>query len=274
MTINSAIEALYNNQMLVPNGAEIMEGVMKASADYCTRGPVELDLAYGDGERHKLDLFHPDDGAMSNTLVVFIHGGYWQWRDRKDFSTMASGLNGQGLSVALPSYDLCPAVSVMDIVEQMRACCAYLWKRFNKPLILAGHSAGGHLTAAMLATDWAQVGVEDIKIVGAAPISGVFDLGPLVETSLNEALQFTPDTAREASPLFWQPRINVPTLAYVGGGESEGFLWQTKTLVDTWNATGFDARYIEIPEANHFTAVAPLRDKDSEMVKAITELAV
>src|ERR1700716_3216886 len=107
-------------------------------------------MAYGPGERHRIDLFS-GDGA--GAIVVFIHGGYWQSLDGSFFSHLAGGLNTHGISVAIPSYDLCPCVTVDDIIQQMRMATREL-ARLGQSLVISGHSAGGHLAACMLATDW------------------------------------------------------------------------------------------------------------------------
>lgn len=272
MPINQVNEALYNNRLLVPNALEITGLLEQRSASFRDAARAELDIPYGAGERSKFDLFMPQ-GEDWQTLVVFIHGGYWQMRDRKDFSALARGTVENGLAVAMPSYDLCPDVTIGDIINQLRGLCKHLHRTYGKPLVIAGHSAGGHLTAAMLGTDWAVEDAQDMKILGAVPISGVFDLMGLIGTTINEPLKLNPDTAKLWSPLLWTPRVKVPMRVYVGGGESQGFLDQSRWLVDTWGPYGVDAEYIEIAHANHFTVIAELEDKDSAMAQTILKLA-
>src|SRR4051794_41667326 len=107
-------------------------------------------IPYDSGTRHGIDFF-PGDGT--GPIVVFIHGGYWQALDSSYFSHLAAGLNARGISVAIPNYGLCPDVTVQDIIRQMRMACCEL-ARFSRSLVISGHSAGGHLAACMLATDW------------------------------------------------------------------------------------------------------------------------
>src|SRR4051794_31254438 len=142
-------------------------------------------IPYGPGERHRIDLF-AGDGA--GPVVVFIHGGYWQAFDGSSFSHLAGGLNAHGIDVAVPSYDLCPAVSIGDIIGQMRSASRELAK-LGRPLVISGHSAGGHLAACMLATDWRafDASLPEGFVTAAYTISGLFDLPPLVKTSINGA---------------------------------------------------------------------------------------
>src|SRR5215475_7802562 len=148
-------ELEYNNRRRVPEHVEINARWQTASAAYRAAARVDLDQTYGPGDRHRFDLFLA--GKADAPLVVYIHGGYWQRGDRSDYAFLAQVLNARGLDVALPSYALCPAVSVMDIVSELRSFLVALWRKTGKHALLTGHSAGGHLTAAMLATDWCRV---------------------------------------------------------------------------------------------------------------------
>jgi arylformamidase len=227
-------------------------------------------IPYGAGARHTIDFFPAENDGP---IVVFIHGGYWQALDSSFSSHLARGLNAHGVSVAIPSYDLCPHVSVGDIIEQMRAMTRELAKR-GRPLVMSGHSAGGHLAACMLATEWraidAALPADLIKAVYA--ISGLFDLGPLVPTSINIPLRLNDLSAREVSPLFWPAPSRGSLDAVVGGDESAEYFRQSRSIVDVWGA-GIPTRYQAIAGANHFTAVAPLADPQSAMTLRLKQLA-
>ena len=148
------LEAEYNNRARVPDHEQVIAGWMSDAAGYREAAACDLDIAYGDHERQKFDFF-PANGRDDAPLVVFIHGGYWQALDRAAFSHMASGVAAHGLDMAIPSYRLAPDFSVHDIIDDMRALCLALWNSHGRKLVVAGHSAGGHLAAAMFATDWA-----------------------------------------------------------------------------------------------------------------------
>lgn len=157
-------------------------------------------------------------------LVVYIHGGYWQWGDRTMYSFLARELNASGINVAIPSYSLCPAVSVMGIVGELRMCLAAIWKEYRVRPLVIGHSAGGHLTAAVLGADWSGFAdvPSDLVSVGLA-ISGLFDLTPLVRTSINQAIGLSIESARAASPRFWAPPKQGALVAAVGEHDSSEF---------------------------------------------------
>jgi arylformamidase len=264
-------EAEYNNRARVPEHPEIAERWSLLSSAYRLAGNTELDQPYGTRERQRYDLFHAE--AAGAPLVVYIHGGYWQRGDRKEYSFVARELNAAGVTVAIPSYTLCPAASVMEIGDEMQACMAALWKKTGKRPMVVGHSAGGHLTAEMLARTWSGGVPADLVRYGYA-ISGVFELAPLLRTSLNKALGLTPGTARAASPLYRPPAPKGRRLvAAVGGAESGEFLRQSRTLAQSWSTVGLDARCEVIANANHFTVVDELVHPDSDMLKRIVLMA-
>jgi arylformamidase len=229
-------------------------------------------VSYGPGARHIIDVF-PSRGE--GDLVVFIHGGYWQALDGSFFSHLAAGLNAHGVSVAIPSYDLCPQVSIDDIIAEMRMAAREL-ARSGRRLVVSGHSAGGHLAACLLATDWRSVDpVLPQDLVSAAyAISGLFDLGPLVKTSVNNALGMDEAAARRASPLFWPAPSHGSLDAVVGGDESAEYFRQSRIIVDAWGHADIETRFAEVPGANHFTAIAPLADPDSPMTRRLLQLAL
>lgn len=267
-------EAEYNNRARVPEHPEIIAGWSEDAAAYRKASVCELDLAYGASERTMLDLFHPAHGHHDAPMAVFIHGGYWQALDRKTFSAVARGLNAHGISVAVPSYDLCPQVGIGDIDEEMRQCCAWLWRRHGRHLTMLGHSAGGHLTAAMIATDWRNRDAAlppDLCTRGYA-ISGLFELAPLIGTSINDALGLDEASAREMSPLAWPVNHASHLTAAVGRLESSEFHRQARAVCDAWRKHGVETAYREIDGADHFTVLAGLTDADSIMVREIVEL--
>jgi arylformamidase len=262
-------EAEYNNRARVPEHPAVMAGWVRDAAEYRERNPPRV-LRYGPGERHRIDLFA---GNSDGPIVVFIHGGYWQALDASSFSHCARGLNAQGISVAVPTYDLCPAVSVADIITQMRAASRELAK-LGQPLVVSGHSAGGHLAACMLATSWTALdaSLPNNLVKASYAISGLFDLPPLVGTSINKALGMDPASAKAASPLFWAPPKQGSLDAVVGGNESTEYFRQSRTIVAEWGR-GIATRFDTVPDANHFTAIAPLSDPNSPMVLRLKELA-
>jgi arylformamidase len=263
-------EVEYNNRARVPENPAIIAGWSRDAAAYRETHPAKT-IAYGAGDRNRIDLFAGDG---KGAIVVFIHGGYWQALDGSFFSHLAAGLNVHGIDVAVPSYDLCPAVSIADIIDEMRAAMREL-ARLRRPLIVSGHSAGGHLAACMLATDWRAVDASlpaDL-VTSAYAISGLFDLRPLVATSINTALKLDDVSAKAASPLFWPSPSSGTLDAVVGGHESAEYFRQSRSIVDAWNAAGIASQFATVADANHFTAIAPLADANSPMTLRLKQLA-
>jgi arylformamidase len=263
----------YNNRARVPEHPAIIEGWARDAAAWRAAATAELDIPYGESPRQRVDIFHPprEKGAA---LVLFVHGGYWQALDKGHFSHLAAGANAHGFPVAIAGYDLCPAVTVREIVHQMRSLAAFLCRRCGRPVVAAGHSAGGHLTAALLATDWAAIDPAlppDLVPAGLA-VSGLFDLVPLVETPINDALGLDAAEARAMSPLFWTVPSNRRLEAWVGAEESGEYLRQSRTIAESWQRAGARTRFEAVPGANHFTIVSDLADADSAMVATLVEM--
>jgi len=222
---------------------------------------AELDVPYGGAPRQRLDLFQAAGGA-GGPVALYIHGGYWQTMDKSFSSHVARGANERGVTVAIAGYTLCPETTISGIIEELRAAVAFVSSRFGKPVTVYGHSAGGHLSACMLAMD---------TVSAALPISGIFDLEPLVSTSLNKALGLDIAEARRLSPLFWDLPADKPVVAYVGGDESSEFLRQTRSLCARFCA--FNARGVEVAGAGHFSVIGPLADPESAITRDLVQLA-
>jgi arylformamidase len=270
------LESQYSPRLSVPDHAEIFARWARAAEDYradmLKAGKAELGFSYGESSRQFVDLFFPAAGE-SAPLVLFIHGGYWRAMDPSFHSHMARGLNERGFAVGVVGYDLCPVVTIADIVEQIRRACASLWQRFDRRMLVCGHSAGGHLTAAMVATDWQKLWPkvpQDLVPVGYA-ISGVFDLTPLTKTSMNQDFKLDDQTARQISPIFWPVPEGRSLDAAVGDLETSEFKRQSRSMADVWRQGQAETRYGELP-GNHFTVIDGLADPKNAMVARIAEL--
>lgn len=271
-------EAEYNNRARVPEHSQIFAGWVRDAQDYrdetLKRDRAELGLSYGDTPRQLYDLFLPDAGEAA-PLALFVHGGYWRSLDPSSFSHMARGLNTRGVAVAVVGYDLCPTVGIGDIVEQIRRACATLWQRFERRMLVYGHSAGGHLAAAMVATDWQALypkAPADLVPAGYA-ISGIFDLAPLVNLAMNQDFRLDAAEARRLSPLFWPVKAGRVLDAVVGGDESSEFKRQSETIAKAWQQNGAETRYEAVAGKNHFTVLDALADPGSAMVARLADLA-
>lgn len=267
-------EKEYDNRGRVPDHEVIFAGMVRNSGAYRAASPkAELGISYGPSARQIIDFF--PSAAATAPLAVFIHGGYWRSRDPSSYSHFAKILNANGISVAIAGYDLAPQVSIATIIEQMRAACLYLWRKHKRRLFVFGHSAGGHLTACMLATDWKTFdsSAPSDLVPAAYAISGVFDLMPLLHVSTNADFKLNETSARASSPVYWKVPAGRIFDAVVGGIESDEFIRQTRMIADEWAKLGVKTRYGEIEGANHFTVVEPLNDPNSAMSARLIELA-
>ena len=265
-------EVEYNNRARVPENPALIAGWAADAAAYraaaCPRDRCPMVPARATGSISSPATMAKARSSSSSTAGT---GRRWIFR----FSAISPrGLNAHGIDVAIPGYDLCPEVTVEEIIGQMRMATREL-ARLGRPLVISGHSAGGHLAACMLATDWPafDASLPADLVIAAYTISGLFDLGPLVDTSINKAVGLDQATARAVSPLFWRAPAHGSLDAVVGGNESAEYFRQSQTIVDLWGKAGIATRFGTVPGANHFTAIAPLADPASPMVSRLRELA-
>jgi arylformamidase len=271
-------EKEYDNRGRVKEHPEIFarwEREAAAFRDARAANGAEFSIAYGPSPRQIYDLFPIKDDNKDTPLALFIHGGWWRSLAPAMFSQMARGPNTRGITVAVAGYDLCPAVTIATIIEQMRAACLHLWRKRKRRIMAYGHSAGGHLAACMAAQDWKKFASDaPADLVPAAyAISGVFDLAPLTQVSQNADLRLDDAEARRVSPVHWRLPARRTLDAVVGGDESGEFLRQSRDIVSTWGKQGAETRYEALPSANHFTAIDPLTDANSAMTRRVTDLS-
>lgn len=223
------------------------------------------DVRYGPGRKQTVDLF-PAERARG--ALLFIHGGYWRALDKDDHSFIAPPFVAEGIGVAVLNYDLCPEVSVAHIVDECRQAVDWLAREGAthgvpaKRMIVGGHSAGGHLTAMMFATDWKARGSPDDPVLGGVSISGVFDLAPLVDVSFNADLGLDHQSARELSPALLDPRVDAPLLLAAGAGETQEFVRQSRALWNSWpgcRPAGSTSPLL-VPDRHHFSVLSELAD--------------
>lgn len=269
-------EVEYDNRARVTEHVEIFaRWHAEAEAHRTKSRKAEIGLSYGPSPRQTIDLFPADNDGPTTPLMLFIHGGWWRTLAPDQFSQMAKGANAQGVTVAVVGYDLCPAVTIADIVQEVRAACLYLWRKRRQRLLAVGHSAGGHLAACMLATEWKTLAPDapNDLVPAAYAISGVYDLAPLTQISVNTDLKLTDKTAHELSPIYWHVPAGRVLDAVVGGIESSEFLRQSETIVEAWRQGMAETRYEAIPGKNHFDVLDALTDPNSAMTQRVVELA-
>lgn len=267
------IEATVPPEQLAELGAQFVGDSARARDEL----DAVLDIPYGPTLAERLDVFPGEPGGP---VVVFIHGGYWRLNSRKSFSFMARGLVGRGATMVIPSYALCPTVSLDEIVRQQRAAVAWTYRHAAEfgadpeRLIVSGHSAGGHATAVLLDTDWAGVyGLPEDTIRGGCAISGLFDIRPLRNTFLQPSLQLTGDQVIKYSPILDLPASAPPLLVTHGGRQTDEFDRQSKGFYDAWVAAGLTGDYYLQADKNHFDELFAFASPDSELIDRIMELS-
>lgn len=221
-------------------------------------GRAKIDLAYGEGARHRFDLFLPE--TTPRGLVVFVHGGYWQALDKSYWSHLAAGSVESGFAVAMPSYTLCPQARVGDIVREIAAAITDAAGEIDGPIHLTGHSAGGHLVTRMVADTSPLPEAVRARVRTVVSISGVHDLRPLIHTNLNVKLRLSPEEAAAESPVLIRPGENTRLFCWVGGNERAEFLRQNALMASLWLGLGAETgAYVE-PDRHHFSVVDGLAD--------------
>ena len=255
----------------------LMDRWMKRSADVRGASDVVLDLAYGSAERERLDLFR---GEREGPVLLYIHGGYWQRGDKALYSFVVEPFVAAGVHVAMVNYTLTPECRIGDITSQMRRAVVWLWRNAERlgidrdRLSVMGHSAGGHLTAMLMATDWPGLDhalPRDLVRCGI-PISGIFELEPLVHTSINEGPRMDVEEARRESPLFMEPVTDAPQLVVAGGAETEEFKRQSDAYCERFRTPERSMDRYDVPDSNHFTELERLAEPDSEVFQRVMAL--
>jgi len=260
-------DASYDNNKAVANSAALIEQRNAASATFRQDHSGHLDLAYGPRERNKWDLY-PAARADAPCLV-FIHGGYWQRNQREDFAGFAAGVMAHGWSAAMPGYTLAPEATLSDIVAEIDG--ALTWLAANGPahglaagpIVVSGWSAGGHLASLALA---------HAAISAGCAISGVYELGPIAETYLDEKLQLGDEEIATLSTLRLPP-VDKPLLIAYGSRELWPLVGDSRALHEKRAAAHCPGALLPVAGGDHFTIVADLGDPTSTLVRHILALA-
>ncbi|MCF6315032.1 MAG: alpha/beta hydrolase [Marinosulfonomonas sp.] len=225
-------------------------------------GRARLNLPYGTSEREAFDLFYPASGKPKG-LMVFVHGGYWLAFDNKSWSHLSAGATDRGWAVAIPSYTLAPDARISQITRQIARAINAAAKAITGPIVLTGHSAGGHLVARMRSSDVALTVADRLQNI--VPISPLSDLRPLLHTQMNNDLKLDMAEAITESPLLAKSLRPVPTHVWVGANERPAFLDQARWLADGWDNTSLTIA----PNRHHFDVIDDLADEDSALMAAL-----
>lgn len=269
-------ERQFNPRAAVPDHQTKIDSRKALSARMRTSLGGKFDLRYGPNANELLDIY-PARAEAPAPVQLYVHGGYWRAQDKADVAFLAEPFTRAGATTVIINYDLCPAVSLEEIVAETMRAIAWTWQNIGdhggdpERIFISGNSAGGHLCAMAVAHDWQADGLPADVIKGAAPSTGVYDVEPVLAISVNDDVRLTADMVPRLTPLNHPPRRALPLLVSVGGGETESWIKQSKDYVAMCRANGIDAEYLEVPCADHFDMTAAMGDLDLPLLPAILQ---
>jgi len=258
-------DAAYDNNAAVRNSATLIAERNQASEKLRASRNSFLDVPYGDRERTKIDLYPAD--SMTAPCLVFLHGGYWQRNSREVFAMLVEGVAAHGWSVAIPGYSLAPDASLTDIVAEISQSLDWLAQNggsygISGPVVLSGWSAGAHLVAMAL---------DHPRVTAGLAISGVYNLAPIRDTGLNNALKLTDEEVARLSPLRLPAVHKRLDIAY-GTAELPALVFDSIQLHEARMAAGAPGRLVPIEGADHFSILSELRRPDGALVDIARKL--
>ena len=266
----AALDAAYNNTAAVGQAKrdEYVAGWTKRS-DVIRKTPgARIDLRYGDGARHRLDVF--PCGTPGAPTLVYIHGGYWQTNDKEPYAFLGEGLLAAGFNLALIEYTLAPAARMDQIVKEVRSGVVWVIDHAKElggdpaRVYVSGHSAGGHLTA---------MAMTETRVAGGVAISGIYDLEPIRLNYLNEKLGLDAAEEDRNSPIRHLPATAAPLVVTVGLGELPELERQSEDYAAEWQRGGLNGTYLPIPEHDHFSILEELASPKGAILDALKELS-
>jgi len=269
-----ALDAEYNNREKVADSADWLQRYAIASAETRAALDCRLDLAYGAHPGERLDVFPARGGHAP--VHVFVHGGYWHRLDKSDSSFVARAFQLSGVAVFVINYALIPTVDMDELVRQCRASIVWVHRHAASfggdpaRIFVSGHSAGGHLAAMLMSTDWgAFAGLPADVVKAGCGISGLYDLEPIRLSYLNEVLKLTPVSARRLSPVHCPPPRSGPLLLTVGGHEGPEYHRQGEELAAVWRTKRLPCQTLDMPGLHHFSILSELEDPSTTLSRLL-----
>ena len=269
------LDVQYKAAATVPNMQDFIDDYESLSLVARDTLDCVSDLKFGLSDKETLDLF-PVPNSKKAPLFVFIHGGYWRMLSKNESSFMAPNLVNNGISVASVNYTLVPPANIDQIVAECRRAIKWLYdnsadyKIDRDRIFVGGSSAGGHLTGMMVAGGWHKEYDLPLNVIkGGIPMSGLFDLEPIVKCFVNEWMQMSMEDGQRNSPIKNLPEVGCPLIVAVGGDETNEFRRQSKDFYDLWQSKGWEADYLECQGINHFNAPLELCNPNSKMTQKL-----
>jgi arylformamidase len=267
------MEFQFNPRESVPEYPELAKVRAAQAKQVRTSAKSWLNVAYGSSPREQLDIYAAD--RPNGAVLVYIHGGYWRSGSKEDNCNFVPTFTQRGATVVLVEYDLCPQVTITDIVRQTRAAIAWVYKNIpnyggdRAKIFVSGHSAGGHLTAMALAHDWTKEDLPPDCIKGAVATSGVYDLDMVMKISVQEQVRMTPEIAERNNPFLHPPQAKCPLVIAVGGAEPKGWQQMSEDYFNHCKTNGMNVDYLIVPGANHYTISEHLMNPNSPLTLAM-----
>jgi len=269
-----ALEIAYNPQKTVENHTSYQTHRNARSVQCRAEMASHLDVAYGPGELHAVDIF---PAAPGSPVHLFFHGGYWRTQDKANFAFLGGTLVPEGVTAVIVNYDLCPVVTLDDVVDSARRALAWTYHNIAdyggdpNRISISGNSAGAHLCAMLLATEWAEWDVAPEAICGAVMFSGIFDPEPARWIPVNEEIGLTPEVAARNNAMAYPPLVECPI--WIGAGGLEPWLWleQTYEYSQHLRRHGRDPEVHVIPGHHHFSIMDEMLEPDRPIARAVLE---
>jgi len=277
----AGLDREYDNRAKVAQSTEILQRLAFDSEIYRQQTDGRLGISFGPGPDEVLDVFPPDDSETGLAPIqVFIHGGYWKMLSKDDFSYVAKAFTPKGCATVVIDYGLIPGVDMDELVRQCRAALAWTYRNAEsfggdgERIYVSGHSAGGHLVAMAMATDWpafdGQMPALPADLIkGGCGISGLYDLEPIRLCFLNDDLKLTSSEAARNSPVHLLPGGTAPLILALGGDEGPEYLRQSEDLAAAWREAGIELEVVVLSGQNHFSIVDQLNDPEAELSRLI-----
>lgn len=270
------LDAQYRLRPKIPDLDDIYVRWKEKSEATRAKHECRIDVPYGDKPLEKLDIFPASTPGAP--IHVFIHGGYWQNLDKSSHSFIAEPFLAEDITFIAINYTLAPDASMDEIVQQNRDALAWIGRNaatFNgdmSRLFISGHSAGGHLVAMMMATDWAaEAGLPEDFIKSGCAISGLFDLEPIRLSFVNDKIGMTKEDAQRNSPIYVLPHGRSPVLVAVGADETDEYLRQSSEYFHLLRKNNYEAEYLVFYRQHHFHIIEEFANIGSDLSRKIIE---